>query len=237
MDDSLIAGPSKFPEGQDPLNEWTIEELLHWSLDQYHNKAVDQTAQNIASLKLQCEKECEDVMTLHSMAVNNIGKKKDDGKSGSSSSSIGDDENRNPQSEHTTGTAEEISSKSNSTTAEADAIKSSSASVSTIKIIVIVGPQASSEYTLCPKPGTPCFVGRSKGKKFAKNGLSLHMDQEVSTTHGKFVSEGGLFYFIDVGSTNGSVYEGKQLEPKDLLLLVDGMELKVGNSVLKILLS
>ena len=98
-------------------------------------------------------------------------------------------------------------------------------------------------------------MGRSKGKKFVKNGISLFKDQEVSTTHGKFIVEmkendkksggGGsssssssppVFYFVDVGSTNGTVYNGVALVPHQRLLLENGMELKVGNSVLKVLL-
>mmetsp|Transcript_18540 Transcript_18540/g.40134 ORF Transcript_18540/g.40134 Transcript_18540/m.40134 type:complete len:245 (+) Transcript_18540:119-853(+) len=243
MDESFsVAGTTKFPSGE-PNNEWTIEELLHWSLDQYHNKAMEQTSQNIASLQSQCEKECEDVMTLHSMAVDmaNKGSSNDGGGGGNSR----EEENLNPQSENSddAGTTDTIAAKSTTTVAAAG-IKPAS---STIEILVTVGPHTSSKYLLRPKPGTPCLVGRSKGKKFVKNGLSLHKDQEISTTHGKFVVEGGdgavvaggagpKFYFIDVGSTNGSVYNGVQLEPNDRLLLVDGMELKVGNSVLKIML-
>ena len=103
-------------------------------------------------------------------------------------------------------------------------------------------------------------MGRSKGKKFVKNGISLHRDQEVSTTHGKFVvveddgggatavgsSSGGVggggggrttrYYFVDVGSTNGTVHDGAPLEPNVRLPLVNGTELKVGNSMLRIIL-
>ncbi len=76
----------------------------------------------------------------------------------------------------------------------------------------------------------------------------MHKDQEVSTTHAKFVVEGGglgggedgggpKFYFVDVGSTNGTVYKGEPLEPNVRLALEDGTELKVGNSVLRVILA
>ncbi len=97
-------------------------------------------------------------------------------------------------------------------------------------------------------------MGRSKGKKFVTNGISLFKDQEVSTTHGKVIVEEEeeeekkeysttrmnsprlLFYFVDVGSTNGTFYNGIALEPHQRLLLENDMELRVGNSVLKIVL-
>ena len=41
---------------------------------------------------------------------------------------------------------------------------------------------------------------------------------------------------MDVGSTNGTVYNAQNLVPNERLELVNGMELKVGNSVLRIVL-
>ncbi|KAL7448015.1 hypothetical protein ACHAXS_000122, partial [Conticribra weissflogii] len=114
---------------------------------------------------------------------------------------------------------------------------------SKIEILVTSGPHAHAKFLLRPKPGTPCYIGRSKGKKFVKNGISLSKDAEISTTHGKFLVEAGLgrldptFYFVDVGSTNGTFLEGDQLEPEKLVKLTEGMELRVGTSNLKIMLS
>ena len=106
------------------------------------------------------------------------------------------------------------------------------------------GPHKSQTFLLRPTIGTPCLIGRSKGKKFIKNGISLYKDQEVSTTHGKFILETNnssssgesTYYFMDVGSTNGTVYNAQNLVPNERLELVNGMELKVGNSVLRIVL-
>ncbi len=84
--------------------------------------------------------------------------------------------------------------------------------------------------------------GTIQGKEVCRERGEPHKDQEVSTTHGKFVVEGdrlgaGLkFYFVDVGSTNGTEYGGEKLEPDERLLLEDGMELKVGNSMLTVVL-
>ena len=81
----------------------------------------------------------------------------------------------------------------------------------------------------------------------------MHKDQEVSTTHGKFLIEssssssgggelgggsGNKFYFMDVGSTNGTTLTvgGDKVEPNVKIELFDGMELCVGNSTLKIIM-
>lgn len=249
MDESFSVAGSKFPDGE-PADDWTVQEVLRWSLDQYHNKAIDLTSQKIGSLRDQCEKECEDVMTLHSLAVEMASKgnsNEEDG-GGGSSSRVGE-ENVNPQSENNNNAAEgggKVAAKSTATSFAAGTKPASS----TIEVQMTVGPHAPAKYLLRPRPGQPCLLGRSKGKKFMKNGVSLHKDQEVSTTHGKFVVEGGglglapggggetapRFYFVDVGSTNGSVYNGDPLEPNEKLLLEDGMEFKVGNSMLRVVL-
>ncbi|KAL3771009.1 hypothetical protein ACHAW5_008636 [Stephanodiscus triporus] len=295
MDDSFYAAASgnKFPAG-DPDEDWTIEELIRWSLDRHQSSAVERTAAAIASLMDQCEKECEDVMTLHAMAVEiedggerRVGR--DDGavgRSGKEGGGVGvvDEENVDPQrmslddgpaigsiatSKATTGSttaadAEDVAAESS--TARGDTASSAlmppsssssspQASSTAIDVQITVGPHAPSRFHLRPRPGAPCLVGRSKGKKFVKNGISLHRDQEVSTTHGKFVvvedgvvgSSGGAkggegrsrprYYFVDVGSTNGTVCDSAPLKPNVRLPLVNGMELKVGNSMLRIILN
>lgn len=118
-----------------------------------------------------------------------------------------------------------------------------------IKVLITSGPHADSKHALLrPKANAPCFIGRSKGKKFIKNGISLSKDQEVSTTHAKILVEGlGLgdgnstgrdvkFYFVDVGSTNGSSLDGEMLEPDVKVLIGEGTEIKVGMSTLKFML-
>lgn len=45
------------------------------------------------------------------------------------------------------------------------------------------------------------------------------------------------FYFVDVGSTNGTTINGNSIGPESKVLLVDGLELKVGGSMLKFILN
>uniref|UniRef100_A0A7S1FRI1 FHA domain-containing protein n=1 Tax=Corethron hystrix TaxID=216773 RepID=A0A7S1FRI1_9STRA len=84
-------------------------------------------------------------------------------------------------------------------------------------------------YLLKPRFRAPCFLGRSTSKKFREKGMSLPRDFEMSTTHGKFeVKNNGVLYYTDLGSTNGSFHENRQVEPEVSLELKDGMVLQIG---------
>jgi hypothetical protein len=292
MDESISAFTSGniYPPGE-PDDDWTIEELIRWSLDRHRAWATERTAEAIESLRDRCERECEDVMTLHGMAVQieEEGRRRgeaggDDerpvGGSGKVEGKVEgkgggggkvDEENVDPQRMSLDGPAigrivilkktpdaDDVVAHESTAAPGLPAsapppppASSPTSSHPTVAVQVTVGPHAPSRFHLRPRPGVPCLVGRSKGKKFVKNGISLHRDQEVSTTHGKFVvvedDNGGVvavgggggrsrYYFVDVGSTNGTVHEGAPLESNVRLPLVDGMELKVGNSILRIIL-
>lgn len=96
-------------------------------------------------------------------------------------------------------------------------------------------------FHLRPTPVNPCLIGRSKGAKFTKRGISLPKDLEVSTSHGKFqVDADGKYYYVDTGSTNGSFVGGDQtteLEPDVPYLITDGLQLKCGGTLMKISIS
>lgn len=104
----------------------------------------------------------------------------------------------------------------------------------TLKIDVISGEHAGTTFFVTPKPNKPCLLGRSKGKKFKQNGVSLCSDLEVSTTHGKFTVENGTFYFTDTGSSNGTLIRDEDIAVDVPHVLEDGMEIKVGQSILKV---
>lgn len=258
----------------EPNSTWTIEQLLHWSLDQYHNVAMNRTAAHIDALRTQCENECEDIMTLHEVAVSMKGRGElmdedndeevEEGEGGRAAETeqqqrVVRGENANPQQKKmkndkqqvTMMTTSSVSSnitssggdvttnstlthqttniqqqQSSSTTSSSNIkLKSSTTTPTTLQITITSGPHIHQTYHLIPKPSQPCLIGRSKGKKFIKNGISLSKDQEVSTTHGKISVEHiyldnnddgnemqTKFYYTDVGSTNGTTLAGGEEE-------------------------
>lgn len=85
-------------------------------------------------------------------------------------------------------------------------------------------------------------VGRSRGKQFLPGaGISLHFDQEVSTTHGRFFvhTKTGKVCFEDLGSTNKTTMssgEGTRLLNKfEPVAIHKGITLYMGASALNIL--
>eukprot|EP00970_Alexandrium_tamarense_P004861 scaffold804_cov211-Alexandrium_tamarense.AAC.4 len=234
----------------EPNNSWTIEELMYWSLSQYHSKAISQTASHIQSLSDNCDRECDDLMELHRAAVE-LAENGTRGNGGDNEENV---RNHADAAAAAVDVNAKITNNNNSSTTTTKTL-----SPGTITVLITSGPHNASKFTLRPKPCTPCFIGRSKGKKFIKNGISLSKDQEVSTTHGKILVEGGgggglsasgaavngsnsdggsgaKFYFIDVGSTNGTTLNGELIEPETKILLTEGLELKAGGSNLKFML-
>ena len=211
------------PTGAEPDDGWTVEQLIHWSLAGYQERANDRLAAHVASYREQCESECDQVMELHREAVR-LSKAKSSSGDGPEDVAAAVDENV-----------------ANGAKPSAASSSRSDPSAGSVEVQVTEGSHAGSKFFLRPRPGAPCLVGRSKGKKFIKNGISLNKDQEVSTTHGKFlveVEENGdlAFYFVDVGSTNGTHYKGEKLEANRQVRLHEGMELTLGNSVCRIVL-
>lgn len=112
-----------------------------------------------------------------------------------------------------------------------------------IQIQIIQGPYKGITHTLQPTYKKPCWIGRSTSKKFRDRGISLNKDDEVSTTHGKFhVTNSSTsssssaratkvkFMFTDTGSTNGTLYNGEEIEDNIPLELEDDMVIVIGNS-------
>jgi pSer/pThr/pTyr-binding forkhead associated (FHA) protein len=90
-------------------------------------------------------------------------------------------------------------------------------------------------------PHEPAVIGRSRSKKVLKYGISLPKDPEVSTTHARFLVKGGgggysrsnaTVYFIDDGSTNGSMVNGQFIQKHVDIPLESGMEIQVGGTIM-----
>ena len=203
-------------------------------------------------------------MTLHELAVGmrERGELNNNDNEGEQVESSREEENADPQQQQLvegdynssnhlkpTSTAAAATNSTNTTSKPKSA--TTITNTSTLTITILTGPHESQTYKLQPKHTQPCLIGRSKGKKFLRNGISLSKDQEVSTTHGKFSIEqqeqvdndsssnsgGGVqnkFYYTDVGSTNGSTVGEARLEPNVRIEIEEGMDLRVGNSALKI---
>jgi hypothetical protein len=105
-----------------------------------------------------------------------------------------------------------------------------------IHIELVAGPHAGPVYDLKPTR-TPCWVGRSTGKKFKDRGISLPRDLEVSTTHGKFEIYQGKLCYTDDDSTNGSKLGEAVIEANSPLELINGMEIIAGQTVMRITLA
>ncbi|KAJ1461114.1 hypothetical protein M885DRAFT_507705 [Pelagophyceae sp. CCMP2097] len=91
-----------------------------------------------------------------------------------------------------------------------------------LTLIATAGPHAGATFRLNVSPSQEALIGRSSGKKFRDNGISLPKDDEVSTTHAKIVIDRGELALVDVGSTNGTVFDGEAaLESKSYPLTID----------------
>jgi len=230
----------------EPNEDWTIEELLQWCLLQSKRKTMAKRDELINALETQFKNGENEILQLQQQAVkaqrresamksksqdpnaqlryeqqNEKEKTTDD-------ANVRVDENQNPNLEEAI-----------SYNASGQNMKSKKTSKPTsIHIEITQGKHAGSTYDLKPSHKRPCWVGRSKGKKFSDRGISLHRDDEVSTTHGKFHVDSpgpnGKFIFTDTGSTNGTIYNGAEIEDNVPLELVDGMVLVVGSCYLLI---
>jgi class 3 adenylate cyclase len=65
-------------------------------------------------------------------------------------------------------------------------------------------------------------VGRTA---VGKEALEIH--EEISRRHAQFVMSDGMWFVIDLGSSNGTFLEGKRLPPKERVRVRDGQRLKI----------
>ncbi|MHC5728230.1 MAG: FHA domain-containing protein, partial [Nostoc sp.] len=82
------------------------------------------------------------------------------------------------------------------------------------------------DLTLTTRRGNECLIGRSPDSDLVLD------SNDVSRLHGKFFTQGGNYYFCDVGSRNGSTVNGKLAEKDHSYILKDGDIIRIGDFVL-----
>jgi hypothetical protein len=107
----------------------------------------------------------------------------------------------------------------------------------TIHIDIVGGPYDGKFYDLQPKTRSHSWVGRSSSTKFKERGISLPLDLEVSTSHGRFEFKQGKFYYTDVASTNGTRINGEDCVPNQPYELeANGFTILAGQTSMKVTL-
>ena len=76
----------------------------------------------------------------------------------------------------------------------------------------------------------PIAVGKTTIGRRADNAVALSGDPYVSGHHAEILCDATGCYLIDVGSKNGSIVNGERLEPGRKQLLLDGDEVKLGQT-------
>jgi len=247
----------------EPTDEWTIEQLLHWCLLQGERRTNERRDELISALREQLEEGKKVLMEAHEQAVQASAAEDggaddevvDGGTAGAATASATNG------GEKSTGTDDDVevvgvvpaggrgvgeenvqpadssaaasAKPSAAAAAKPKAKTTKAAGTSTVYAEIIDGLYAGQTFELQPKPRSPCFIGRSAGKKFRDRGISMPQDGEVSTTHGKVEVKAGKAYYTDVGSTNGTLLDGEELEANVPLLITDGMKLLIGAETIK----
>lgn len=88
------------------------------------------------------------------------------------------------------------------------------------RLVIRKGVGAGTDHALA----SPCVVGRHASATFVLG------DQLVSRNHFRVISEGGAWFVEDLGSTNGTVVNGRRVTKQQL---ADGDVLHVGNTELQ----
>mmetsp|Transcript_198 Transcript_198/g.206 ORF Transcript_198/g.206 Transcript_198/m.206 type:complete len:240 (-) Transcript_198:36-755(-) len=214
----------------EPSEDWTVEQLIQWYFLRSQAKTQETRDELIESLQKQFEDGKAEVLSLCDKAI-----EKQNRESTESSQCVVADENVRPLQPIDPNTTTNISitaSQNNNNCRKKDSSNNAPAvkksTIKSVTVLISSGPYAGNTFVLKPKPRYPCFAGRSAGKKFRERGISMPDDPEVSTTHAKFEMKARKIYFTDMGSTNGTLHEGIELEPNVPLEVHDGMELLLG---------
>lgn len=244
----ILAPNFPYTVHDEPTEDWTVEQLIHWYLLRSQAKTEETRDELLGSLQRQFEEGKTEILSLcekaqktmleeegESMTDDNALEKNDKENNTNTTNaissgsmplqSIDTNTNNNPITSNEEVEKDVVKAVKKKTTTTNNTAKS-------VTVLISAGPYEGQTFVLRPRPRHPCFVGRSAGKKFREKGISLPEDAEVSTTHGKFEMKVRKLYFTDMGSTNGTLHEGIDLEPNTPLEVHDGMELVIGGQTI-----
>lgn len=207
----------------EPSDNWTIEQGMHWWLLQAHAESDAECNKVISSLSDQLEKGKESLWEDHKQVKKIV----NDGGCDDGAAVVNNENSSNSQNRSKT-------TKTNVNTTSESEKQTLSLSSDTIRVDIIEGEYDGMFYELHPKARVYAWVGRSQGQKFRDKGISLPRDLEVSTTHGRFELKRGKFFYVDTGSTNGSMVGDMEIEPNAPVELESGMTIRVGQTVMKV---
>jgi hypothetical protein len=77
-------------------------------------------------------------------------------------------------------------------------------------------------------------LGRGTTKTFKEKGISLPKDSEVSTTHARLLVRDGKVFFVDAGSSNGSIVDGEEADEGDEMELRTGTKVEIGQCLFQL---
>lgn len=209
----------------EPREDWTVDQVLNWWL--LHAKSETDAARDelISKLQSQLDQGVDRLWQDHEQvkAIMEGGNIDAENADPTGDAPMDKEGRRSGKTE-----ASRTTRKATSTTTV-----SAASNVPTLKIEIVGGEYAGKIFELDNLEHEPAMVGRSRGKKVLKHGVSLPKDPEVSTTHGKFLAKaGGKVYFMDDGSTNGSMVNSQPIQSHVEIPLVSGMEIQVGATIM-----
>jgi hypothetical protein len=213
----------------EPTDDWKVEQVLWWCLLRSQEENDGRYETIVSSLEKQLADGRKELWDAHQQVTDILNMNMNMNMTNT------EEENVNPVNDEG---ETEVDGKTNSAAA-AELTKTTSSVVDTIHVDVIDGPYAGNTYDLVPRKNRShhVWIGRSAGKKFRSNGISLPKDLEVSTSHGRFEMSRGKFYFTDCASTNGSRIFGMDIEPNQPIEIYNDIQITVGQTVMKVTLT
>jgi hypothetical protein len=237
---SLACLSLNYSYNTEPTNDWTVEESFQWMLLRSLREADDEYTSQCKELVDLFESLETELMRQVDQANNNNqynGVDQENQKPRNTNTAVNAAMNHGNLKVDTTAGGSRPHVQESQKIATKSVAKSSATTSAKARVDLTAGPYAGNVFEMSPTQSTPCRVGRSRGKMFKTKGISLPKDLEVSTTHGQFhLNQAGRICFTDLTSTNGTTIRGETVAPDSPVELVDGMEILIGQTMMKMTL-